>query len=89
MGKTYLRVTVAHDTDGSMMPLSVRWRDGRVYTIDKVTDVRQAPALSAGGLGVRYHCWINGQERYLFCDEGRWFAERVGVTRPLREGEGR
>ncbi len=89
MGRTYLRVTVAHDTDGSMLPLSVRWRDGRVYTIDKVTDVRHAPALSAGGLGIRYHCWIHGQERYLFFDEGRWFTEKVGAAQQLREGERR
>jgi hypothetical protein len=46
------------------------------YEIDKVTDVRQAPSLKGGGLGIRYTCRILGKEVYLFCDEGKWFIEK-------------
>ena len=51
------------------------WTDGRKYEIDRVTDVRQAPSLKGGGLGVRYTVKVRGKEVYLFEDEGRWFVE--------------
>lgn len=88
MEKVFLRVTAEHDLNGSMIPRSIRWNDGRVFTVDKVFDVRQAPSLKCGGLGLRFSCMIHGRPYYLFYDEGRWFAERVTADdRPLREKE--
>jgi hypothetical protein len=40
-----------------------------------VTDVRQAPSLRGGGLGMRYTVKVRVKEVYLFEDEGRWFVE--------------
>lgn len=34
--------------------------------IDKVTDIRQATAMRAGGQGDRYTILINGRQSYLF-----------------------
>lgn len=48
----------------------------RRVEIDRVLDVRQAPSLKGGGLGIRYTCRIRGKYGYLFCDEGKWFWER-------------
>ncbi|HWR43250.1 hypothetical protein [Sporomusa sp.] len=76
MGKLFVRITAEHDTSGIIKPLSLLWEDGRVFTVDRVLDVRQAASLKAGGLGLRYTCRIAGKEVYLFCDEGRWFIER-------------
>ncbi|MDT8902363.1 hypothetical protein [Anaeroselena agilis] len=76
MGKTFVKVTAEHDEGGRVRPLAVTWTDGRRYEVDRVTDVRQAPSLKGGGLGVRYTCRIRGKEVYLFCDEGKWFVER-------------
>lgn len=76
MGKTFVRVTAEHDESGQTRPLLLTWNDGRKYEIDKVLDVRQAPSLKGGGLGVRYTCRIRGKEVYLFCDEGKWFVEK-------------
>lgn len=75
MSKTFVRVTAEHDETGRTRPLLLFWTDGKKYEIDKVTDVRQAPSLKGGGLGMRYTCRIRGKEVYLFCDEGRWFLE--------------
>jgi hypothetical protein len=75
MGKTFVRVTAEHDESGRVRPLVLTWTDGRRFAIDRVTDVRQAPSLKGGGLGVRYTCRIRGKEVYLFCDEGKWFVE--------------
>ncbi len=76
MGKTFVKVTAEHDESGRVRPLVLTWTDGRRYTIDRVTDVRQAPSLKGGGLGIRYTCRVGGREVYLFCDEGKWFVER-------------
>ena len=68
-----------------MIPTSVIWEDGREYIIDKVTDIRQAAAMRAGGQGDRYTIRVNGRESYLFFERstaltgnniGRWFVER-------------
>ena len=75
MGKIFVKVTAEHDIDGKAKPLRLNWTDGKQYEIDRVTDVRQAPALRAGGLGMRYTVKIRGKEVYLFEDEGRWFVE--------------
>lgn len=76
MEKTFIQVTAEFDADGRMRPVSLKWENGRVYSIDKVIDVRMAAALKAGGQGIRYTCKIQGKMVYLFCDEGRWFIEK-------------
>ena len=38
-------------------------------------DAHMAPAMTAGGLGMRYICRIRGRTVKLFNDEGRWFME--------------
>ena len=83
--KVYVAVDVRFDENGRMLPHIITWEDGKKYEIDRVTDVRPAPAQRAGGQGDRYTVWINGQQSYLFferyatvtgCSLGRWFVER-------------
>ncbi len=83
--KVYVGVTTRFGADGCMIPTSVIWEDGCEYAIDRVTDVRQAAAMKAGGQGDRYTIWINGRQTYLFFERstersgnhiGRWFVER-------------
>ena len=75
MGKTFVKVTAEHDIDGKTKPLALAWTNGKQYGIDRVTDVRQAPSLRGGGLGIRYTVKVRGKEVYLFEDEGIWFVE--------------
>ncbi len=75
MGKVYVSITAEHDVNGKIKPMSLTWENGRVYVIDRVLDIRQAPSLKSGGQGIRYTCRICNKEVYLFCDEGRWFIE--------------
>ena len=52
------------------------WKDGHVYEIQKVTDVRRAASLKAGGAGIRYTCIVDGKESHLFYeDNNMWFME--------------
>ena len=68
-------VTVKFDKEGNITPLSVTWKDGMIYEIDKVVDKRRAASLKAGSIGMRYTCRILNQDSYLFYEEPRWFVE--------------
>lgn len=83
--KVYVDVTAKFNSDGFLIPINLTWEDGQVFEIDRVTDIRQAAAMKAGGQGDRYTVWINGQQSYLFFERncsltgnniGRWFVER-------------
>lgn len=83
--KVYVSVLVEIDTEGAIHPVRLTWENGEIYKIDKVTDIRQAAAMRAGGQGDRYTVWINGKQSYLFFERsstpsgpniGRWFVER-------------
>lgn len=73
--KKYVEMIVRYMEDGTIMPLAVRWADGELYEIDRVTDVRPAASMKAGGAGIRYTCMIQGHEKYLWLEETRWFVE--------------
>lgn len=83
--KVYVDVTAYFDSDGVMIPLDITWEDGRQFEIDRVSEIRQAAAMKAGGQGDRYTIWIRGRQSYLFFERsaaltgnniGRWFVER-------------
>jgi len=73
--KQYISVTAKFDEDGNLLPLKIHWNDGRTFDIDRVTDVRYAASLKAGGAGIRYTCRIGGNLRYIFLEENRWFLD--------------
>ena len=83
--KVYVAVNADFRDDGIMLPRMITWEDGRQYAIDRVTDIRQAAAMKAGGQGDRYTIMIGGHQSYLFFERstsvagnniGRWFVER-------------
>ena len=86
--KVYVEVNASFNEDGLMIPKSLVWEDDTTYHIDKVTDIRQAAALKAGGQGDRYTIHVNGRQSYLFFERsanlsgtviGRWFVDRKSV----------
>lgn len=83
--KVYVSVNVEFTESGIMLPRTITWEDGRKFDIDRVTDIRQAAAMKAGGQGDRYTIIVNGRQSYLFFERsanlsgnclGRWFVER-------------
>ncbi len=83
--RIYVSVDVSFDIYGQMLPQNIVWEDGSVYTIDKVTDIRQSHAAKSGGQGDRYTVMIGGREKFLFFERspakngnliGSWFVER-------------
>lgn len=73
--KIRLKVNAEFDIDGNIRPTSIVWEDGRVFSVDRILDVRQAPSLKGGGLGIRYTCRICGKVVNLYNDENKWFME--------------
>ena len=64
MSKVYVNVLAEFTTDGS------------VYEIQRISDIRRAASLKAGGAGTRYTCIVNGFESHLFYEgESKWFLE--------------
>lgn len=85
--KVYVAVRAEFNEDGIMLPREITWEDGEKFEIDRVLDIRQAPALKAGGQGDRYTIMVKGKQSYLFFERstnltgnviGRWFVERKG-----------
>ena len=75
--KAYVNVMAEFTNDGRLLPRSFIWKDGHVYEIQKVTDVRRAASLKAGGAGIRYTCIVDGKESHLFYeDNNMWFWRR-------------
>lgn len=74
--KVYVDVTASFSRDGELRPTSFVWEDGRKYIIDRITDVRPAASLKAGGIGMRYTCTVCGRQTYLFREEDKWWMER-------------
>ena len=74
--KVYVEVTAKFSKDGRLLPLSVRWQDGHVYEIQRMTDIGRAASLKAGGAGIRYTCVIDGKQSHLFYEDNNlWFVE--------------
>ena len=83
--KVYVAVRAEFAEDGTMLPRELTWEDGEKFEIDRILDIRQAPALKAGGQGDRYTIMVQGKQSYLFFERstnltgnviGRWFVER-------------
>ena len=78
--KVYVDVNVDHMADGSILPRSIVWEDGRRYTVDRIIDIRPAASLKAGGCGLRYTVQVGKKEAFLYLEEDhgvdRWFMER-------------
>ena len=74
--KVYVDVTAVFSKEGQLKPVSVMWQDGHIYEIQRITDIRRAASLKAGGVGMRYTCIIDGKETHLFYeDNNMWFVE--------------
>ena len=83
--KVYVAVKADFSEEGIMLPREITWEDGKKFEIDRIIEIRQAPALKAGGQGDRYTIMVRGNQSYLFFERsanltgnviGRWFVER-------------
>ena len=73
--KVFVELVAKYTYEGSIHPLAILWDDGRVFKIDKITDVCRAASLKSGGVGIRYTISVKNKQRYLYLDEDHWFIE--------------
>ncbi len=74
--KRFVKVRADFLLDGRVVPLIFRTEDGPTVRIDRILDIRQAPALKSGGQGMRYTCRVGERLLYLFHDRSQWFVEQ-------------
>ncbi|MBQ5995872.1 MAG: hypothetical protein IJL63_08460 [Clostridia bacterium] len=74
--RVYVDVVLCHEADGNKRPITVKWKDGIMYNIDSVKEVRPCVSLS-GSCGLKYCVVIGGKETCIFEDlyESKWFVE--------------
>ena len=74
--KAYVNVMAEFTNDGRLIPRRPFCAFFWLHYIYKVTDVRRAASLKAGGAGIRYTCIVDGKESRLFYeDNNMWFME--------------
>ena len=71
---TSVNVTVTYQVDdnGNIFPLSITWKDGRSWNIQRVLHTCQSPDMSFKG--IRYTILIDGEEKYLYRDNLHWYV---------------
>ena len=74
--RVFVKVLIDIDVVGKITPKKITWLDGREFEIDRVLDIRPAPAKS-GGSGIRYTCRIQGREVPIYQDQisGSWWCD--------------
>jgi hypothetical protein len=73
--KVYVAVNLDVNEEGITQPRSLKM-DDIVYEIDRVKDIRPRASTKVGGCGMRYTIRIEGEDSYLFEEDGRWFVEK-------------
>lgn len=71
--KAYVRVNLDVDEEGTIIPMLIRWKDGRVFQIEQLKYKCRASSNKVGGGGIRYTVMIRGKESFLF-HEGNYLS---------------
>lgn len=73
--KAYVSVNLDVDEEGAIRPRLIRWRNGRIFEIERIKYKCRAASDKVGGGGIRYTVIIRGKESFLFQEGGKWFVE--------------
>ncbi|MBS1479209.1 MAG: hypothetical protein HP061_00040 [Christensenellaceae bacterium] len=73
--KAYVSVNLDVDEEGAIRPRLIRWRNGRIFEIERIKFKCRAASDKVGGGGIRYTVIIRGKESFLFQEGGKWFVE--------------
>ncbi len=76
MIKKYIKIQAIFNEDGSLIPNTIIWEDGRNFSIDKILSITNSASIKYGALGKRYICKVHGKEIHLFNEENKWFIEQ-------------
>ncbi len=72
---SYLKVLAEMSPERAILPRKIIWEDGRVFDVEKITDIRRGLVKEVGELCMKYYCRINGYYKVIcLADDLRWFA---------------
>ena len=71
----YSSTTYGTLRNGTVKPRRFQWEDGAIYQIDRILHITPAASTKVGGRGIRYTVMIEGQEKYIFREDDKWFME--------------
>ena len=75
-GITCVNVIAEFTKDGTLIPMAIRWEDGRIFEIDRVLTSNKCIGPRTSKTSQRYKCIVAGHERFLFYEaNGQWFVE--------------
>ncbi len=75
MKKTYVQVICNHLDNGAVLPMEIRWTDGRTWKVRRV--IHASRSLDGEYEGTRYTVLIGRSTRYLYQAGDRWYVEAV------------
>lgn len=67
--KVYVKVNTDFDSTGYMLPRSIIWDDGRVFSIEEIRDFRPASSIDKNLSGDCYTIIVHGEEKFLFFEK--------------------
>jgi len=75
-GKLYVNVIAKFDKDGTITPMTLEWKDGLLYDVERVRTLGECPSRRAGGQGVHFMVQIVGRPAILSFEDPCWFIGR-------------
>lgn len=86
--KKYVEVETLHRLDGVVIPLAVRWEDGRRFDVRRIISIARMPKRGAGGGDIRYRVVISGKETNLHYEPPLWFVDAKVYGAPVEVDAG-
>ena len=72
MNKVYVQVDSKVLDSGEIVPVTLSWKDGRVWNIDRV--VHSCVSPDGEFEGIRYTVFIGSAERYIYRAGHDWYV---------------
>ena len=72
MNKVYVQVDSKVLDSGEIVPVTLSWKDGRVWNIDRV--VHSCVSPDGEFQGIRYTVFIGSAERYIYRAGHDWYV---------------
>ena len=67
--RVHVKVNTDFDSTGYMLPRSIIWDDGRVFSIEEIRDFRPASSIDKNLSGDCYTIIVHGEEKFLFFEK--------------------
>lgn len=73
---TPINVIAEFTVEGCLVPMAVRWKDGRIFDIEHIRYSNNCMGLMTSRKSHRYLVIISGEERNLYYEaNGQWYIE--------------